>query len=391
MTARDDQGEETSIDVTVGVTDLQEPPSAPSAPSRAGATSTSLRMTWPAPTNTGPDIDDYDYRYRKQSSGDNWTEVTNTTLDAPDVTLEDLDPDTAYDVEARAHNAEGTSPWGATGSGRTNANRAPTFDEGSSASRSLPENTAGFVDIGSAVAATDRDDDTLTYELEGTDAASFRIDSSSGQLSTRGIGYDHESESRYQVTVKVADVWSGEDTITVNITVTDQLEPPLTPDAPDVYGETPYVLEVKWTPPTNVGRPDIAGYDVQYRKSGVGSYVGASTFTDTVGLISRLDPETAYQVQVLARNAEGVSGWSQPGAGSTLVVVPAVESVDFDSDPGTDKTYKQGDTILVTVKFTEDVTVGTAGGRPGNRPRDRLDHPQGGVRGEFQYRDGTRL
>ena len=364
VSARDDQGSEASIDVTIDVTDLDEPPATPSAPSRAGGTSTTLRMTWPAPANTGPDIDDYDYHYREQSSGDHWTEVTNTAIDAPDVTLEDLDPDTTYDVEARAHNAEGTSAWGATGFGKTNANRAPAFDEGSSAGRSLPENSAGFVDIGGPLTATDRDDDKLTYELEGTDAGSFNIDPSNGQLSTRGIDYDHESKSSYQVTAKVSDVWRGEDTITVNITVTDQLEPPLTPDRPNVYGETPYALEVKWEIPINVGRPDIASYDLQYRKSGMGRYMAAGTFTDTVGPISGLEPETAYQVQVLARNAEGVSGWSQPGEGSTLIVVPEVDSVDFGSDPGTDKTYKQDDTIQVTVKFTEDVTVNTAGGTP---------------------------
>ena len=364
VSARDDQDGEASIDVTIDVTDLDEPPATPSAPSRAGRTSTTLRMTWPAPANTGPDIDDYDYHYREQSSGDHWTEVTNTAIDAPDVTLEDLDPDTTYDVEARAHNAEGTSAWGATGFGKTNANRAPAFDEGSSADRSLPENSAGFVDMGGPLTATDRDDDKLTYELEGTDAGSFNIDPSNGQLSTRGIDYDHESKSSYQVTAKVSDVWRGDDTITVNITVTDQLEPPLTPDRPNVYGETPFALEVKWEIPINVGRPDIASYDLQYRKSGMGRYMAAGTFTDTVGPISGLEPETAYHVQVLARNAEGVSGWSQPGEGSTLIVVPEVDSVDFGSDPGTDKTYKQDDTIQVTVKFTEDVTINTAGGTP---------------------------
>ena len=365
VTVRDDQGGEASIYVTVDVTDLDEPPVAPSAPRRAGGTSTTLRMTWPAPANTGPDIDDYDYRYREQQLPvQNWTEVTNTTIASPEVTLEDLEPDKTYDVEARAHNAEGTSSWGATGSGKTNANRPPTFDEGSSTSRSLPENTAGFMDFGGPLAATDRDDDTLTYELEGTDAASFNIDPSNGQLSTRGIDYDHESKSSYQATVKVSEVWNGEDRITVNIAVTDQLEPPLTPNIPDVYGETPYALEVKWTAPTNTGRPDIASYDLQYRKSGMGSYAAAGTFTDTVALISGLKPETAYQVQVLARNAEGAGGWSQPGQGSTLIVVPEVDNVDFDSDPGTDEAYKQGDTIEVVVKFTEDVTVNTTGGTP---------------------------
>ena len=46
-------------------------------------------------------------------------------------------------------------------------NRAPTFAEGTSTTRSVAENTASEQDIGSTVSATDADDDTLTYTLSG--------------------------------------------------------------------------------------------------------------------------------------------------------------------------------------------------------------------------------
>ena len=64
----------------------------------------------------------------------------------------------------------------------TDANDAPIFTDGENTSRSVAENTAN--NIGSVVAATDADNDTLTYSLSGTDAASFGIDSTSGQLQT---------------------------------------------------------------------------------------------------------------------------------------------------------------------------------------------------------------
>ena len=44
--------------------------------------------------------------------------------------------------------------------------------------------------------------------------------------------------------------------------------------------------------------------------------------------------------------------------------MPVIDSVSFSSDPGSDDTYKLADTIEVTVKFSEDVTVDTTGGEP---------------------------
>ena len=366
VTAEDTRKATASIDVTIEITDLDEAPGAPSRPTRAGGTSTTLTMRWPAPSNTGPDIDDYDYRFSEDVPGEPWNEVTNTPIDSPEVTIEDLTPDTTYQVEARAHNDEGTSPWSGTGMGKTNVNRAPAFREGTRTSRSLPENTLGSVDIGGPVEATDADDDDLTYSLGGSDAASFFLDTSNGQLGTRGgVDYDHEDKSSYQVTLEVEDAWQATDSIAVTIAVSDVLEPPVAPGRPNAYGKSPYAIEVSWSPPANAGRPPITGYDLQFGVADSGNFTRwRRTSTGTGETITRLMPETTYEVQVLARNAEGSSGWSLSGRGTSLVVVPVIKSVSFTSDPGTDDTYKLADTIEVAVKFSEDVTVDTAGGEP---------------------------
>ena len=104
------------------------------------------------------------------------------------------------------------------------ANRAPTFTEGASTTRAVAENTAPGVNIGAAIAATDADNDTLTYTLSGTDAASFSINSSTGQLQTKSA-LDYETKTTYTVTVTVSD-GSLTDTITVTINVTDVDEAP---------------------------------------------------------------------------------------------------------------------------------------------------------------------
>ena len=75
------------------------------------------------------------------------------------------------------------------------ANADPSFLLESS-TREVAENSAAGVDVGGPVTATDTDTgDTLTYTLEGTDAASFAIVSTSGQIQTKaGVTYDHESQ-----------------------------------------------------------------------------------------------------------------------------------------------------------------------------------------------------
>ena len=132
----------------------------------------------------------------------------------------------------RASNAEGTGPWSASGTGSTGdtpppSNNAPTFtEEGEDPTRSVPENSPIGTNVGSAVEASDSDGDTLTYSLEGTDAASFSIGSDDGQLKTNAA-LDFESKNSYSVTVTVSDPNGGSDTIAVTVTVTN-LSPTIT-------------------------------------------------------------------------------------------------------------------------------------------------------------------
>ncbi len=100
-------------------------------------------------------------------------------------------------------------------------NKPPIFSDGTSTTRSIAENTASGTNIGSAVAATDKNSgDTLAYSLGGTDAASFSIDTTSGQLQT-AASLDYETKNSYSVTVGVSDGNNRSDSITVTITVKD--------------------------------------------------------------------------------------------------------------------------------------------------------------------------
>ena len=111
-------------------------------------------------------------------------------------------------------------------------NDAPVFTERPATNRSVDENTASNVAIGSPVSAEDEDDDTLIYSLAGTDASSFSIEMGSGQLKTL-VPLDHEMEDTYSVLVSVSDNNGGTDEIAVTIIVNDINDAPIfTEDSP---------------------------------------------------------------------------------------------------------------------------------------------------------------
>ena len=145
----------------------------------------------------------------------------------------DHDTDNVYlvTVEASDGTVKGTLDVTVTVTG---VNEDPAFDEGPTTTRIVSENTGTNQDIGNPIAATDPDDgDTLTYTLGGTDVAHFGIVGTSGQLQAKSA-LDKETKDSYTVTVSVRDSKADDgtansdddDTITVNITVTDENDPP---------------------------------------------------------------------------------------------------------------------------------------------------------------------
>ena len=366
VTADDGNGGTATVSVAISVGDVDEPPAKPAAPSVAATADTtdSLSVSWTAPANTGPDITGYAVQYR-ESGVTGWTAHSHSGT-ATTATISGLAAGTEYQVQVSASNDEGTSDWSDSGVGSTNApaNASPVFPAGPIA-RSVDENSAAGTDVGAAVAAVDVDGDTLTYTLGGADAASFTIDSGTGQIKT-DAALDFESVSSYSVTVTADDGNGGTATVSVAISVGDVDEPPAKPAAPSVaaVADTTDSLSVSWTAPANTG-PDVTGYGLQYRESGVTGWTAHShSGTGASATISGLAAGTEYQVQVSASNDEGTSDWSASGVGSTNAPAnaspmfpagPITRSVDENSGVGTDvgvpvtATDDDGDTLSYTL------------------------------------------
>ena len=105
-------------------------------------------------------------------------------------------------------------------------NTAPTFAD-AALSRRVAENSPAGTNVGAAIPeAQDAEGDTLTYTIEGADAAAFGFNATTRQITTKaGVTYDFEARSSYAVTVKADDRRGGTDTVAVSITLTDVDEP----------------------------------------------------------------------------------------------------------------------------------------------------------------------
>ncbi len=149
------------------------------------------------------------------------------------------------------------------------ANTAPAFTDGTSTTRTVAENTANGVLIGTAIAATDADNDVLTYTLGGTDAVSFDIERATGQLKT-SAALDYETKSSYSVAITVSD-GNLTDTINVTINVTDIAEQPAAVDRTAFESSTP----AGYTQVTLSKTGTVWGVPTQYAS---GSDVGTLAF-----------------------------------------------------------------------------------------------------------------
>ena len=97
-------------------------------------------------------------------------------------------------------------------------NDAPVFPPSETGARSVSESAEAGDNVGAPVTATDVDEnDTLTYSLFGANASSFEIDSNGQITVATGVTFDIATRETYIVTVEAYD---GTDAATVEVTIT---------------------------------------------------------------------------------------------------------------------------------------------------------------------------
>ena len=226
VSVSDGNGGSDSIDVTISVTNVNEAPSfATTTATRSVAENTASNTNiGSAISATDPDNDTLTYTLGGTDAAAFRINTNNGRLKTR--TALDYEAKSSYAVAITASDGELTDTIDVTiNVTDVDENRAPSFTEGNRTTRSVAENTDSGVNIGSAVGASDPDNDTLTYTVGGADAAAFRINGTNGQLRTN-TALNYESDASYSVIVSVSDGNGGSDSIDVTITVTDVNEAP---------------------------------------------------------------------------------------------------------------------------------------------------------------------
>ena len=377
-------------DVAEGTTASPAVPHKPAAPTvtqNSTTPKTQLDVAWTA-TYGAPKVSGYHVEYRKKGET-NWT-GWGSTFTVLTTTITGLEEGTTYEVQVQARNSQGTGSWSDSGEGTTeDKNVGPEFSA-DTATRSIAENSAADANVGGAFTATDTESDTLTYSLSGTDASSFSIDSSTGQIKVgSGTTLDFESSTTsYSVTVGVSDLKDSsgtadtvvDDTITVTISVTDVNEPPpkMNPSASQQASSPKYQIAVRWQPPTMTGKPAITHFDLRYKKKSDSTW----TQKDDLGkdllyyAITGLTYKTDYQVEMRAANDEGDGTWSdtdevkthdqtEPEFSSDSVTLSIAEDADVGDDVGkVAATDDDNDALYYSVSGTgaSDFSVGQYNG-----------------------------
>ena len=232
--------------------------------------------------------------------------------------------------------------------------------------RIIPEDSPVGAVLGEPIAATDPEDDSLTYTLSGEGSDLFNV-SNQGQISLSvTLNYEDNTPNEdntptYSLTLSVRDNKDEvgnpnsetDASITVSVAVGDVDEPPGSVDPVTVCVLSTSELLVEWSRALNTG-PYLT-YQVQYREQGKSDWTDLD-FGDDANetTIPNLDTNTTYQVRVRAMNDEGEGPWAEGiGATERAQLTVAFGPTAFTVDEGDTATT----TVMITPVADRDVTV----------------------------------
>ena len=180
VSVTDGEGGADSIAVTIQVTNVNEPPDRMARPTAIGGFE-QITLTWSPPSNPGPAISGYDVQYRISGT----ETFDNTANFGPTLTtgvITGLDRGKYYEAQVRAKNADGDGEWSEPVEARVAPNEPPIFDPVLLQEFRVAEGPSEGEELGEPYTATDSDEDTVTYTLEGDDAGVLGIDPPTGQI-----------------------------------------------------------------------------------------------------------------------------------------------------------------------------------------------------------------
>ena len=291
-------------------------PAAPSAPAAAVAGDGSLFWSWRCPRDGGSQITSFTFQWRRAGTS-NWTTVT--TQD-PFTTLTGLVNGTSYEARVLAANAQGSSAYSSTGSGRAEgtlpgggATLGLRTDPGDRrvVLTWLEPDSGGLTITGY----------TVQWKSGGAAYATARQSSTTGtRLTLAGLANGTAYTFRVAaVNSKGTGPWSNESTASPAAPVVPPAPPadtaPGTPGAPEGVSRADDVVEWSWDLVTSDGGRIVTGYDFQWRYSTDEWAAGnLQQVTRTCAAVTVTGDQATVEARVRARNSVGASPWSAVGS-----------------------------------------------------------------------------
>jgi len=292
---------------TVSATTAAQPISPPGVPTNlsiSSIASSSLYLSWTAPT-TGGAVGTYAVQYRVTGQT-SWTTFSSTVL-APAISVTGLAPNTQYDFAVIAVNSAGSSGASSVVSATTliAAPGMPGVPTVSGIAQTSATATWTPPTSGGAVASY-----SLQYRLTGATTWTQATGIANPTFGLSGL----VAGSQYEVQVAAVNV-GGTSPFSSSAQFTTLVAAPGTPVSLAASSATSTTQTLTWAASSSGGTP--ATFNVRYSMASANNWTTLTGITGTTATVSGLSSATSYDYEVQALNAGGTSAWTAAVTSST--------------------------------------------------------------------------
>jgi RHS repeat-associated protein len=336
---------------SVSATTAAPPPAAPTGLTVTGTTSSSVSLSWTAPS--GPVTGYYVYQVVQTIIGPTQEQLSNVTVTGTTAVVTGLSRSTSYTLDVAGYNISGTGSYSSTVTARTGSTSAPGAPTGL---------TVTGVTSSSVSLSWTAPSGTVTgyYVYENGGSASV-ASSTSTSVTVTGLS----ASTAYTFTVAGYNSGgTGTPSSSVPATTSAPPAPPAPPTGLTVTGTTDTSVSLSWTAPSGT----VTGYYV-YENGGSTS---VATSTSTSVTVTGLSESTGYTFTVAAYNSVNTGTPSSsvpatttalPGAPAGLTVTGTTSgsvSLSWTAPPGTVTgyyVYENGGSASMATSTSTSVTV----------------------------------
>jgi RHS repeat-associated protein len=344
-------GGSSTLSASVSAATAPPPPAAPSGLTVTGTMSTTVSLSWTAPS--GPVTGYYVYQVEQTLAGSVEEQLPDVTVTGTTAVVAGLSKSTSYTLNVAAYNVSGAGSYSSTVTARTGSTSAPGAPTGLAVS--------GVTSSSVSLSWTAPSGTVTGYYVYENGGSASVASSTSTSVTVAGLS----ASTTYTFTVAAYNS-GGTGTTSSSVPATTSA-PPVAPGAPaglTVTGSNDTSVSLSWTAPPGT----VTGYYV-YENGGAVS-VAASTSTSVT--VTGLSVSTGYTFTVAAYNSAGTGTSSSsvpatttalPGAPSGLTVTGMTSgsvSLSWTAPPGTVTgyyVYENGGSTSVASSSSTSVTV----------------------------------